>query len=114
MSFYAKILFMLNLFTWLANILFQIKVSFLKQNIKKFITKVANKNIQKISGWYKAHPETDVHDSAAYNLHLNIMKQSMGGSSLEQMERNNDKIVKNIAKHVMIDKSCKGLEPFIL
>jgi hypothetical protein len=38
MSFYAKILFMLNLFTWLANILFQIKVSFLKQNIKKFIS----------------------------------------------------------------------------
>lgn len=85
-----------------------------KRNIKKFITKVANKNIQKISGWYKAHPETDVHDSAAYNLHLNIMKQSMGGSSLEQMERNNDKIVKNIAKHVMIDKSCKVLEPFTL
>jgi hypothetical protein len=65
---------------------------------------VANKNIKRISTWYKAHPECDIHDSSAYNLHLNIMKQSMGGSSYSEMDKNNEKIVKNIAKQVLLNR----------
>jgi len=75
-----------------------------KGKIIKAITNVANKNIKRISTWYKAHPECDIHDSSAYNLHLNIMKQSMGGSSYSEMDKNNEKIVKNIAKQVLLNR----------
>jgi hypothetical protein len=33
------------------------------------------------------------------------MKQSVGGSSLEQMDKNTEKIVKNIARNVLIDRT---------
>ena len=75
------------------------------KNKKNYIDKVANKNIHRVSQWRIAHPETNVHDSEAYNFHLIIMKQSVGGSSLEQMDRNAEKIVKNIARNVLVDRS---------
>lgn len=76
-----------------------------KTKIKNYITKVANKNIQRVTQWHTAHPETNIHDSSAYNFHLVIMKQSVGGSSFEQMDKNTEKIMKNIAKHVLIDRN---------
>jgi hypothetical protein len=76
-----------------------------KKKIKNYIDKVANKNINRVSQWRVAHPETNVHDSYAYNFHLIIMKQSVGGSSLEQMDKNTEKIVKNIARNVLIDRT---------
>jgi hypothetical protein len=76
-----------------------------KKRITKAITRVANKNIQQISQWYNAHPECNVHNSSAYDLHLNIMKQSMGGATYSEIDRNTSKIVRNIAKNVLIPKS---------
>lgn len=75
-----------------------------KKRITNAITRIANKNIQQISKWYNAHPECDVHNSPAYDLHLDIMKQSMGGSTYSEMDRNTSKIVRNIAKNVLIPK----------
>jgi len=76
-----------------------------KTRIMKAISRVANKNIQQISNWYNAHPECNVHNSSAYDLHLNIMKQSMGGSTDSEIDRNTSKIVRNIAKNVLIPKT---------
>jgi hypothetical protein len=75
-----------------------------KKRITKAITRIANKNIQQISQWYDAHPECNVHNSIAYDLHLNIMKQSMGGATYSEIDRNTSKIVRNIAKNVLIPK----------
>jgi ribosomal protein L37AE/L43A len=72
--------------------------------IKKVIGKIANKNMMKISSWQHAHPECCVLDSSAYNLHMRIMKQSLNGGPPEQSDRNENKIVKNIARIVYIDK----------
>lgn len=72
--------------------------------IKKVIGKIANKNMMKISSWQHAHPECCVLDSSAYNLHMRIMKQSLNGGSSDQSDRNENKIVKNIARIVYIDK----------
>jgi len=75
-----------------------------KSRIMKAINRVANKNIQQISNWYNAHPECNVYNSSAYDLHLDIMKQSMGGSTDSEIGRNTNKIVRNIAKNVLIPK----------
>ena len=72
--------------------------------IKKVIGKIANKNMMKISSWQHAHPECCVLDSSAYNLHMRIMKQSLNGGPPDQSDRNENKIVKNIARIVYIDK----------
>lgn len=75
-----------------------------KARITNAITRVAHKNIQQIPKWYRAHPECDVYDTPAYDLHMSIMTQSMGGATFNEMDRNNEKILRNIAKNVLIRK----------
>jgi len=73
--------------------------------IKKIIGKIAHKNIMKISPWQHAHPECNILDSNAYNLHMRIMKQSLNGGPVDKSERNDYKIIKNIARTVFVDKT---------
>jgi hypothetical protein len=80
------------------------KDTLMNSKIKKVIGKIANKNMMKISSWQHSHPECCVLDSSAYNLHMRIMKQSLNGGPQEQSDRNENKIVKNIARIVYIDK----------
>jgi hypothetical protein len=39
-----------------------------------------------------------------YELHIHIMQQSLGGGNQEITDRNNLKIIKNISRHVYLDK----------
>ena len=86
------------------------KDTHVNSKIKKVIGKIANKNIMKISSWQHAHPECSVLDSSAYNLHMRIMKQSLNGGPPEQSDRNDSKILKNIARIVYIDKKAELIE----
>ena len=75
-----------------------------KSRILKAISRVAKRNVQQISKWYNEHPECNVYNSSAYDLHIDIMKQSMGGATESEVDRNTSKIVRNIAKTVLISK----------
>jgi hypothetical protein len=72
--------------------------------IKDAIKKIAFKNIQQISSWNDLHPDMQVLDSDDFKLSFNIMQESLGGPLGTDIEKNNEKIVKNIAKTVYIDK----------
>ena len=72
--------------------------------IKDAIKKIAFKNIQQISSWNELHPDMQVLDSDDFKLSFNIMQESLGGPLGTDIEKNNEKIVKNIAKTVYIDK----------
>ena len=72
--------------------------------IKDAIKKIAFKNIQQISSWNDLHPDMQVLDSDDFKLSFNIMQESLGGRLGTDIEKNNEKIVKNIAKTVYIDK----------
>jgi len=76
-----------------------------KTKFKKAINAVVNKNIQQIKPWQDENPQCNILDTNEYILHLNIMRQSLGGGNSEVAEKNNDKIIKNIAKEVIIDKT---------
>lgn len=43
-------------------------------------------------------------DSDEFNMAFNIMQESLGGPLGTDVEKKNDKIVKNIAKSVFIDR----------
>jgi hypothetical protein len=72
--------------------------------IKSAIHRIAFRNIQQISEWNKLHPESTVLDSNEYNRSFQIMKESLGNTCLGGVERNNERIVKNLIKTVYIDK----------
>jgi len=75
-----------------------------KTKFKKAINAVVRKNMQQIVQWQEENPRCNILDSNEYVLHLNIMRQSLGGGNQEKAERNNIKIIKNIAKEVMINR----------
>lgn len=66
---------------------------------------VGNKNIQKISEWQKVYPEYNDPESKQNDHYMKMICNAMSGSTKEEANRNYEKIVKNIAKGVVIDKS---------
>jgi len=72
------------------------------------IKKVANKNLNKIPEWYKDHPDSKVLDSKHFTQHMDIMRAAIGGpggSTKHQSAINNDRVMKQVLKRVVIDKS---------
>jgi hypothetical protein len=72
--------------------------------LTKAIKHVAHKNMKQISEWTKTHPEYNDSDSRQNDRYLNIVKESMSGSSQEETNKNYNKIIKNIVKETVINK----------
>jgi hypothetical protein len=72
--------------------------------IRKVIKKIANKNVRLLPEFKKEHPDC-VKASSNYSDQYNkIIVESMGGSGDNDLEKE-DKIIRNIAKEVTIDKN---------
>jgi hypothetical protein len=74
-----------------------------KSKFQKAINTVVRKNIQQVSTWVHENPSCEILDTNEYHLHLSIMRQCIGGD-ITQEDLNNRKIMRNIAKHVLINK----------
>jgi hypothetical protein len=72
------------------------------------IKHVVNKNIKQIPEWTKVHPDFNNSDSKQNDRYLQIVMESMSGSSQEEANKNYNKIIKNIAKETVIEKD-KGV-----
>ena len=68
------------------------------------IKHVAHKNIKQIAEWTKEHPDFSDPDSKENDKYLQIVSESMSGSTKEETNKNYNKIIKNIAKKTLIDK----------
>jgi hypothetical protein len=72
--------------------------------IRKAIKKIANKNMLLISEFKEKHPDCIKYSSPYSDQYNKIIVESMGGSGDNDLEKEN-KIIKNIAKVVNIDKN---------
>ncbi|NBQ17993.1 hypothetical protein EBU24_06790, partial [bacterium] len=70
------------------------------------IKHVAHKNIRQISEWTKIHPDYTDSQSKENDRYLKIVSESMSGSNEEESNKNYSKIIKNIVKETIIDKTC--------
>lgn len=75
-----------------------------KTKFKKSIGAVVRKNMQQVKLWKEENPKFDIMYTKEYELHLNIMSQSLGGGNQEKTDKNNEKIIKNISKQVLVDR----------
>jgi hypothetical protein len=75
-----------------------------KKILTKAIKQVANKNILKIQEWQQLHPEYKNPDSKQSDKYMQIVLNSMSGSTEEEAANNYQKIIKNVAKNTIIDK----------
>ena len=76
-----------------------------KSVITKAIKKVSNKNIQQIFEWQKKYPEYKDPESKQNDKYLEMLSGAMGGSTDEEQFNNLDKIIRNITKEVVINKT---------
>ena len=76
-----------------------------KDKIRRFVGKVAKKNLNMVSPWQHSYPGIDVLDSPAYNLYMKIMRESINcGGRQEHADRNDARIIKNLINRVYVDK----------
>jgi len=72
--------------------------------LTKAIKHIAHKNMKQITEWTKQHPDYNDSTSKQNDKYLNIVKESMSGSSQEETNKNYNKIIKNIVKETVINK----------
>ncbi len=75
-----------------------------KDIMKKLVKMIANKNIDKIYEWREAYPNHRYSDDPKNDIYLKIAYQSMGAKSKEDDIAFYEKIIKNVAKEVTINK----------
>ena len=73
-------------------------------NVKWMVDRVASKNCNKISEWREENPDCKILDNQLYETCLTIMIQSAGQLGEKQI-RMDEKIMKNLAKEVFVDKN---------
>lgn len=76
-----------------------------KTILTKAIKQVANKNIKQITEWQKLHPQYNNPKSKQNDKYMQIVLNSMSGSTKEECEKNYQKIIKNVIKKTVIDKT---------
>ena len=74
--------------------------------IKRAIKEVESKNIKQIPKWRAENPTAEDTETKKHLEYQNILLEAMGGSTLEDDNKKHEKIVKNIAKEVVIDKNA--------
>ena len=75
-----------------------------KAILTKAIKTIANKNIRQIPEWQKLHPNYSDPDSKQNDTYMQIVLNSMSGSTKEEADKNYEKIVKNVIKETIIEK----------
>jgi hypothetical protein len=76
-----------------------------KSHLTKAIKKVSNKNIKQIYEWQKKYPNYKDPESKESDRYMEMIYNTMSGSTTEEQESNMNKIIKNITKKTIIDKS---------
>jgi hypothetical protein len=76
-----------------------------KPILTKAIKVIANENIKNIKEWRNENPDCINADSKKNNLYLKIVSNSMSGGSPQESNKNINKIISNLAKQVIIDKT---------
>lgn len=75
--------------------------------IKLAIKHIAHKNVQQISDWQQENPLYTDPESTVNEEYMKIVNHSMGGFTEKEDETNYNKIIKNVAKEVVIQKESK-------
>ena len=76
-----------------------------QKNITTAIKKIAHKNIKQIPIWENANPTYIDIDNKKNDQHMKIVDQVMGGATVEEDASNYNKIIKNVMKEIIIDKT---------
>jgi hypothetical protein len=81
-----------------------------KTRLARAVQHVANKNLQVYQEWQHKHPNSKVNNTKENEYLMNVVMTVMGGKTPEEDKKNQEKIVRNIAKEVAIEKTALTLD----
>ena len=76
-----------------------------KTRLSKAIKTITNKNIKQIFEWQKKYPDYKDPESKQSDRYMEMICNTMSGSTSEEQQQNLNKIIKKITKEVVIDKN---------
>ena len=75
-----------------------------RDKLKMAIKTIASKNIKQIQLWQKENPDYSDSSSKTNDRYLRIVSNAMNGSTVEETQKNYDKIISKVAREVVIQK----------
>ena len=81
-----------------------------KTKLRNIVKKIARKNLKMLPEWQEKNPDFRYLDTRENNEFIQISLNSLGPESREEQERQEDKIIRNVLKEIVIDKSRKIIE----
>jgi hypothetical protein len=75
-----------------------------KSKLKKLIGRVADRNLQQLQQWRELNPECLNPEHQKYDFCIDMYKNALGGYGEEEQNKFDDKIIRNVAKNVFVDK----------
>jgi hypothetical protein len=79
-----------------------------KPLLLRFVKEVAKRNFNNIFAWQKQNPQWSNYHSKQNDLYNSIVANAMSGATEKEQNDNYEKIMKNIMKSIVIDKSKKN------
>jgi len=76
-----------------------------RSQLRDAIKAISKKNIKQIFEWQKKYPDYNDPESRENDKYQKMIFNAMSGSSTEEQMNNMDKIIKNVIKETIIDKS---------
>jgi hypothetical protein len=76
-----------------------------KTKLTKAVKDIAYKNIKQIKTWQEKYPDYKDPESKTNDKYMKMLTNVMAGGTIEEMEKNYEKIIKNIAKETIIEKN---------
>jgi len=77
-----------------------------KNKLKTALKQVARKNLQMLPEWQEQNPDFRILDTPENQQYMQISLSSLGAYSDEESQKQEDKILKNVLKEVVIDKKA--------
>jgi len=81
-----------------------------KTKLRNIVKKIARKNLKMIPEWQEQNPDFRYLDTPENSEFIQISLNSLGPESREEQENLENKIIRNVLKEVVIDKSRKIIE----
>ena len=75
-----------------------------KQQMIKAIKAIEHKNVKQMSLWAKANPEYKDPNHKKSDLYTKLIDQSLGETDKEKALKNYNKIIRTVAKEILVDK----------
>jgi hypothetical protein len=79
-----------------------------KPLLLRFVKEVARRNFNNIFAWQKENPTWASYHSKKNDLYNSIVANAMSGATEKEQNDNYEKIMKNIMKNIVVDKSKKN------